>query len=111
MPALQLFLRPEQTLLRLLSIEPMRQAILLTCGLTQAGFHRFTQTLLQAEQGSLLTGQTQLWMLLLQAMLKTRVKPLLARQVVIHRHLQPLLLRLQLAQQFQLVPADDFCGC
>ncbi len=92
MPALQLFLRIEQPLLRLLGIEPMRQAILLTGGVTQAVFHRFTQTLLQAEQGGLLTGQTQLRMLLLQTMFKAGVKPLLTCQVVIHRHLQPLLL-------------------
>ncbi|MNG22776.1 hypothetical protein D3C84_1073000 [compost metagenome] len=49
-------------------------------------------------------------MLLLQAMLKLGETTIAVSEEIVHRHLQTLLSVLQLAQEFQLVPADDFSG-
>jgi len=56
----------------------------------------------------LLTRQPQLRMLLLQTMIKLRETTIARRQIIIHRHFQPLLADLQLAQQFLLITADHF---
>lgn len=57
------------------------------------------QAAAQGYQRGLLAGSPQLRMLLVQAMLKTAVVLLALREKIIHRHFQPLPLRLQLTQQ------------
>ncbi len=49
-------------------------------------------------------------MLLLQAMEQLGKTALATGEEIVHRHLQPLLSGLQLAQQLLLVAADDFRG-
>ena len=49
-----------------------------------------------------------MWMLLLQAVIQTREALRQLREIIIHRHFETLLLRLDLAQQFQLIAADQF---
>jgi hypothetical protein len=108
-PLLELLLSAQNTSLRLLGVKALQQAILLTIGHTHALVHCFTETALQLEERGLLACQTQLWMLLLQAVLNAREATLLLSQIEIHRHLHALLLRLQTAQQLKLITAHQFC--
>ena len=73
----------------------------------QRDVHSLTQTL----QHGLLTGQPQLRVLLLQAMMKLGKPARPVGQEIVHRHFQTLLTILQLTQQLQLIAAHHFRGC
>ena len=92
-------------------IQALADTALTHCRLFKLVVQGDTHPLAEFFQYGVLTGETQLWMLLLQPVVKLSKASGAVSNEKVHRHLKALLRRLDLAQQLRLVATDDFrCG-